>query len=123
MSDSKKAIKPVEPTRYDYNKAFGDNELDSYVGYDIQTGVYYDIFGKTITEDEADARRELKAQRMAEAEAERQRVLEEMQKKAEAEKQRVLEEKQSEAEKEQKPNNIGVALEAFCKGLRGESIK
>jgi len=48
---------PDLPVNYESASSYGD--VDTYVGYDTETGVYYDIFGKTLTEDEVDARREL----------------------------------------------------------------
>ena len=72
-----------ESVRYDRNLAHGYNELDTYVGYDIVTEVFYDVFGKIITEAEADARRALEAKRKIESAAEKQRIVEEKQRLAE----------------------------------------
>lgn len=82
MSEENKTAEE-EPVRYDRNLAYGYNEIDTYVGYDIETEVYYDVFGKTITEAEADARRELETNRRAERSAEKQQILEEKQRLAE----------------------------------------
>ena len=63
------------PVKYNRNKALGYNEIDTYAGHDTKTGGYYDIFGKTITEDDAKARRGLKSERLSKIAAEKQRIL------------------------------------------------
>lgn len=78
----------TEAANYTRSLACFYNEIDTYVGYDIETEVYYDIFGKTLTEAEVDSRRELEAKRRADIIAEKQWVLEEKQRRAEEEFQR-----------------------------------
>ena len=55
------------PVRYDRNKAFGYNEIDTFVLYDSKHDTYMDAFGKCLSGEDVKSRRKLESRRIFDA--------------------------------------------------------